>query len=110
MPPGDGPTGEHRPKELAVTMLVGCIDVGTVEMYKLDVEVDTEGMEVPPYSKNSIVNAAEIRMETLIDVFRTERNLNTKMCHYLHPKEANLHRLRIVSQPGSIFKNVADPD
>jgi hypothetical protein len=47
MPPGDGPTGERRPKELAVTMLVGCIDVDTVEMYKLDVEVDTEGMEAP---------------------------------------------------------------
>jgi hypothetical protein len=45
MPPGDNPTGERRPYELAVVMLVVGIDI--VEMYELDRDVDTEGMVAP---------------------------------------------------------------
>lgn len=47
MPPGEGPTGERRPKELAVAMLAGCMAMGMVEMYELDREVDTEGIVAP---------------------------------------------------------------
>jgi hypothetical protein len=47
MPPGEGPTGERRPKELAVVMPAGCIDIDMLEMYELDREVDTEGIVAP---------------------------------------------------------------
>jgi hypothetical protein len=47
MPPGDGPTGERRPKELAVVMLAGCIDMDIVEIYELFLDVGTEGIVAP---------------------------------------------------------------
>lgn len=47
MPPGDGPTGERRPKESTVTRPAGCIDIDMFEIYELDREVEPEDMVAP---------------------------------------------------------------
>jgi hypothetical protein len=39
MSPGDGSTGERRPKELAVARPAGCIDIDMAEIYELLREV-----------------------------------------------------------------------
>lgn len=45
MPSGDSPTGERRPKELAVVMVVGGIDMA--DMYEPERDVETEGIVAP---------------------------------------------------------------